>query len=78
MQIKLTVKGGGTLYGFDYNDIALGLYELSLAPSESLEDWMCSTAKRIETQFGYIVRYDNTDNFVFDLIMCGLLTEVKD
>ena len=74
MQIKLTVKGGGVLYGFDYNDIALGLYELSLAPSESFEDWMRKTAKRIDVQFGYPIRSDNSEEFVADLITFGLLT----
>jgi len=73
MQLEYTVKGGGILRGFTKEDIAYSLYELSLAPSSSFNNWMKGTSTRINTQFGYNISYDNPTNFVNDLARHGLI-----
>lgn len=72
-QLEFIVKGGGVLRGFDYEDIAYSLYDLSLAPCVDFETWMQDMTKRIDVQFGYNVRHDNPTNFVTDLIKYGLI-----
>lgn len=73
MQLEYTVKGGGILRGFTKEDIAYSLYELSLAPSSSFDNWMQGTSTRINTQFGYNINYDNPTDFVNDLARHGLI-----
>ena len=73
MQLEYTVKGGGILRGFTKEDIAYSLYELSLAPSCCFQDWLQDTATRINTQFGYVIRYQYPHHFVDDLARHGLI-----
>ncbi len=73
MYLIYTVKGGGVLQGATKTDIANCLYELSLAPQDTLIDWMQGTSDRIKTQYGWTVRYDSTENFIDDLQLFGLI-----
>lgn len=72
-QLEFIVKGGGILRGFDYEDIAYSLYDLSLAPCTDFTTWMQDMTRRIDVQFGYTIRHDNPTNFVTDLIKHGLI-----
>ena len=74
-KVEYVVKGGGILRGKTKQDIAFALYELSLAPSDTFQQWMVSTCKRIHTQFGWNVSSDSPDSFVDDLELHGLIQE---
>jgi len=85
MCLKYTVKSGGILQGKDKQEVALALYDLSLAPSSSFMGWMQDTANRIHTQFGYDVilpdtfaSYEVADAFVTQLEEFGILNRVED
>jgi hypothetical protein len=73
MYLIYTVKGGGVLQGTSKTDIANCLYELSFAPNDTLHDWMQDTCTRINTQFGWTIRCDTTENFIDDLSLYGLI-----
>ena len=85
MCLKYTVKSGGILQGADKQEVALAMYDLSLAPSSSFMGWMQDTANRIHIQFGYDIAlpdtfasYEVADSFVTQLEQYGILIKVED
>ena len=85
MSLRYTVKSGGILQGKDKQEVALSLYDLSLAPSTSFIGWMQDTTKRIHIQFGYDIKlpdsylsYEVANAFVTELEKFGLLVPVRD
>ena len=85
MCLEYTVKSGGILQGKDKQEIALALYDLSLAPSSSFIGWMQDTVTRIHTQFGYEIDLPDTyashevaHVFVTELEKYGLLIRTGD
>jgi hypothetical protein len=84
MCLRYTVKSGGMLQGKDKQEVALALYDLSLAPSSSFVGWMHDTANRIHLQFGYDIVLPDTyashtiaTAFVTQLEQYGLLIKME-
>lgn len=68
--------GGGTIYAPTNLDLVINLRKNSFNPGESLEEFMEQTAKACKLQNTSIIRTDNIDVFVEDLIENNFLTKV--
>jgi hypothetical protein len=77
MEKRFELAGGGELKATTTQEAAERLREMSFNPCNSLEDYMRSTSAACKIYSSSVIRFDNVDNFINDLIDNEFMKEVK-